>query len=408
MFYDSELHFLQTAIKKCHVQTTTLNPQLVPEDALDMGLRKLLKINNLFDIPLIDVLGEVAPKTIYMLKDGYTCKYIYLLLPGVEDENVLVIGPYQTNNLSQQDILELGEKNGVLPSQMRDFEKYYSNLPLISDETQLIALIDTFCEFIWNGTSNYKFAEYELETNVNDVSLIINKSINDNINSEWNYKLVEARYEYENEILFAVTQGNFSKAKILADKFSKIQLDQRNSDPIRDIKNYCIIMNTLFRKAVEKGGVHPIHIDSVSSDFAKKIELRTTQDDIYTLIIDMLKTYCQLVKKHSVKNYSPTVQKIIVIIEADLTADLSLSALAKAQNINASYLSTIFKNETGKTITSYVNEKRIELAQELLKTTSLQVQTIAQYCGIFDIHYFTRLFKKITNMTPKQFREVNT
>ena len=96
------------------------------------------------------------------------------------------------------------------------------------------------------------------------------------------------------------------------------------------------------------------------------------------------------------------------MIESNLSSDLTLSELASTLNINASYLSTVFKKETGKTITAYVNEKRIELAQELLKTTNLQIQTIAQYCGIIDVHYFTRLFKKTTGLSPKQFREENS
>ena len=105
---------------------------------------------------------------------------------------------------------------------------------------------------------------------------IINKSLSEHDSLTWNSKLIEARYAYENEFLFAVTQGNYPKAKHLMSQFNSIQIDQRNADPIRDMKNYCIIINTLFRKAVERGGVHPIHIDSVSGEFAKKIELRSS------------------------------------------------------------------------------------------------------------------------------------
>ncbi|MBR2876924.1 MAG: AraC family transcriptional regulator [Clostridia bacterium] len=405
MFYDSELHFLQSTLKKSHIQVQVINVNNNPESSLDLGLRTLLGVDVHFEKPLIDVLGEVLPQTIHMLVDGYMCKYIYLQLP--EDDNVLVIGPYQTSNFNKLNILELAEKNNVPPAQMRDFKRFFSGLPIIADEGQLLALVETFAEFIWDGNSNYKFAEYELETNFEDVSLIINKALIETDNT-WNYKLIESRYSYENEFLFAVSQGNYHKAKSLISKFENFQFDQRNSDPIRDLKNYCIILNTLFRKSVERGGVHPVHIDSISADIAKKIELRTTVDDLYALMLDMVKIYCQLVNKHSVKSYSPTVQKIIVMIESDLTADLTLADLASSININASYLSTVFKKETGKTVTSYVNEKRIELAQELLKTTNLQIQTIAQYCGILDVHYFTRLFKKITNLSPKQFRESNS
>ena len=408
MFYDSELHFLQSVLKKCHVQSLVINAKENPDSTLDMGLRALLGIDSHFERPLIDVLGEILPETIHMLVDGYLCKYIYLQLPGDELENVLVIGPYQTKTFEHLEILELAEKNAVPASKINDFERYYNGLPVIGDEGQFISLVDTFGEFIWNGSSNYRFAEYELETNFDDVSLIINKSVSNNESVAWNYKIIESRYAYENEFLYAIAQGNYQKTKLLLQKFANFKFDQRNSDPIRDLKNYCIILNTLFRKSVERGGVHPIHIDSVSTELAKKIELRTTVEDIQKLMLEMVKIYCQLVNKYSVKDYSPTVQKVIVMIEADLAADLSLSELATTLNINASYLSTVFKKETGKTITAYVNERRIELAQELLKTTNLQIQTIAQYCGIFDVHYFTRLFKKVTGVSPKQFREENS
>lgn len=407
MFYDSELHFLQSVLKKCRVQTQVINVNENPESNLDLGLRTLLQIDEAFEKPLIDVLGEVLPNTIHLLMDGYMCKYIYLQLPGDVSENVLVIGPYQVKSFNHEEILELAEKNIVPPAKMREFESYYNGLPVVGDEGQLISLVDTFGEFIWNGSSNYQFAEYELETSFENVTSIINKSLSEHDSLTWNSKLIEARYAYENEFLFAVTQGNYPKAKHLISQVNSIQFDQRNMDPIRDMKNYCIIINTLFRKSVERGGVHPIHIDSVSSEFAKKIELRSTVEDIQKLIYEMVKVYCQLVNKYSVKDYSPTVQKVIVMIESNLSSDLTLSELANTLNINASYLSTVFKKETGKTVTGYVNEKRIELAQELLKTTNLQIQTIAQYCGIVDVHYFTRLFKKTTGVSPKQFREEN-
>ena len=407
MFYDSELHFLQSVLKKCRVQTQIINVNEHPESNLDLGLRALLQIDDAFEKPLIDVLGEVLPNTIHLLIDGYECKYVYLQLPGDILENVLVIGPYQVKSFNHEEILELAEKNVVPAAKMREFESFYNGLPVVGDEGQLISLVDTFGEFIWNGSSNYQFAEYELETSFENVTSIINKSLSEHDGLTWNSKLIEARYAYENEFLFAVTQGNYPKAKHLISQIGSIQFEQRNTDPIRDMKNYCIIINTLFRKSVERGGVHPIHIDSVSSEFAKKIELRSTVEDIQKLIYEMVKVYCQLVNKYSVKDYSPTVQKVIVMIESNLASDLTLSVLANTLNINASYLSTVFKKETGKTVTGYVNEKRIELAQELLKTTNLQVQTIAQYCGIVDVHYFTRLFKKLTGVSPKQYREEN-
>ncbi|MBQ8852224.1 MAG: helix-turn-helix domain-containing protein, partial [Oscillibacter sp.] len=170
------------------------------------------------------------------------------------------------------------------------------------------------------------------------------------------------------------------------------------------MKNYCIICNTLMRTAAEQGGVHPVYLDSVSSDFARRIELSRTVEGVQQMMREMVQSYCRLVKKHSMRNYSSVVQRAITYIDADLSADLSLRTLAAAQNINASYLSSLFKKETGETITEHVNKKRIEHAVHLLQSSKLQVQSIAQHCGISDVNYFSKLFKKHMGMTPREYR----
>ena len=164
-------------------------------------------------------------------------------------------------------------------------------------------------------------------------------------------------------------------------------------------------MNTLLRKAAEQGGVHPVYLDRISSDFAQKIEQTTNIDEGSTLMVDMFRAYCRLVRKHSMKSYSPLVQKTILIIDSDLSADLTLSSLAEAQGVSAGYLATVFKKETAKTVSEYVRERRIKQASHLLRTTNLQIQTVALHCGILDVQYFSKLFKRECDMTPKEYRE---
>ena len=88
------------------------------------------------------------------------------------------------------------------------------------------------------------------------------------------------------------------------------------------------------------------------------------------------------------------------------TSDLSLNTQAKLLDVNPSYLSTVFKKETGHTLTEYVTGKRIKHAVFLLNSTNLQIQTIAQYCGIPDICYFTKIFKKQIGKTPTEYRNI--
>jgi len=84
--------------------------------------------------------------------------------------------------------------------------------------------------------------------------------------------------------------------------------------------------------------------------------------------------------------------------------DQTLNTHAALLNVSPSYLSTLFRKETGITLTEFVNRKRAEYGVLLLNTTSMQVQAIAQHCGISDINYFTRIFKKYIGKTPKEYR----
>jgi YesN/AraC family two-component response regulator len=202
-----------------------------------------------------------------------------------------------------------------------------------------------------------------------------------------------------------VTLGQIHREPQLLSSFSEQSFEKRAADPLRNVKNYGIIMNTLLRKAAENGGVHPVYLDRVSSGFALKIEHLPSLSESPALMGEMFRSYCRLVRKHSLKNFSPLVQKTVLLIDSDLSANLSLRSLALHQNVSAGYLSTMFRKETGKTVSEYIREKRVKHAAYLLTTTHLQVQTIALHCGIVDVQYFSKIFKKQMGKTPKEYRE---
>lgn len=216
---------------------------------------------------------------------------------------------------------------------------------------------------------------------------------------------VEKRYSDENELMKAVAAGQSRKADSLLTQFAAWQLEQRTTDPLRNAKNYAIILNTLLRKAAESAAVHPLHLDDISARYARRIELCASLKAMELLARDMVHHYCLLVRNHSMQGYSLLVRKVLAQIDSDLTADLSLSAQAKLLSINPSYLSSLFKKETGSTLTAYVNKKKIQHAVFLLNTTPMQIQVIAQHCGIPDVNYFTKTFKRHIGTTPKEYRD---
>ena len=89
---------------------------------------------------------------------------------------------------------------------------------------------------------------------------------------------------------------------------------------------------------------------------------------------EMVYKYSLLVQNRSTRSYSPLIQKAVDFICLNLKDDLSLSTLSDQLSVHKSYLSTLFKRETGTTLTDFVTERRISHAIYLLNTTSEPVQ----------------------------------
>ncbi len=405
MFYEAELDFLRTVFTKCHIKTFIFSSDNVPYDEIDTGFRKFLNISVDFENIHKSVIKSVKENTIFEFKDIFGCFYLFMLLPD-SDKKILLIGPFIHEVPTRKQIMEQAETLGIGPSLFKDLENYYTSIPHLPENSHLFAVIDSFGELIWGGRDNFSFLEIN-DHNLEQASFApaIKKDTVDTEQSSWNVELIETRYNYEAEMFRAVSQGQYQKAVLFLSSLNQLSFERRLSDPVRNIKNYCIITNTLLRKAAQDGGVHPFYLDKISSDYALKIEQVPTTAAAQDLMMDMFRSYCRLVRKHTMKHYSPPVQRAITIIDSDLTANLTLNALASAQNLSPCYLSSLFSQETGQTLTEYVNQKRVKLAMRLLATTKLQIQTIAQHCGILDVHYFSKVFKKNVGLTPKQYRE---
>jgi len=216
---------------------------------------------------------------------------------------------------------------------------------------------------------------------------------------------MEYRYAFENELLQAVATGRNLMNERYLSVFSVDLFEKRVPDQLRNAKNYGIIMNTLLRKAAEQGGVHPFDLDRISSQYAKRIETLSAVGRMPALMQEMFREYCRLVRRNSLRRYSPAVAKTILTITADLAADLSPGILAASQQLSLGYLSTVFRQETGQTLSAFIRERRMEYAKHLLSTTSLQIQTVALHCGILDVQYFTKMFRKEFGMTPTAYRQ---
>lgn len=99
------------------------------------------------------------------------------------------------------------------------------------------------------------------------------------------------------------------------------------------------------------------------------------------------------------------VKRILRIISNEYMKDLSLEYLASQVGFAPSYLSYVFKHETGENLIRYITNYRMEQAKKMLGDSSMRIVQIASECGYDNQSYFNRLFKNFYGMTPKQYRE---
>ena len=95
---------------------------------------------------------------------------------------------------------------------------------------------------------------------------------------------------------------------------------------------------------------------------------------------------------------------MIQYIHTNNMKKLSLDHIAEDIGISKSYMCALFKKETGKNIGQYIQEEKIRTAKDLLQFSEYSIMDISDYLSFSSQCYFQNVFKKVTGMTPKQYR----
>lgn len=109
--------------------------------------------------------------------------------------------------------------------------------------------------------------------------------------------------------------------------------------------------------------------------------------------------------KYRDEKYTLDLEDIIRYIDNHYMEQVSQSEMAKRIHMSTSYFSKLFKMHTGLNFVDYLTEKRMELAKDLLRTTSLKTYEVASEVGFVESRYFSQLFKKHVNCTPVEYRK---
>lgn len=109
----------------------------------------------------------------------------------------------------------------------------------------------------------------------------------------------------------------------------------------------------------------------------------------------------------SLKSSNEHVLRIVKYIEENITQKMSLQSISNEVGLTKEYTAHIFKKETNKTLTHYLNERKLLLAKELILHNTMSLTQLAAYLGYDNYNYFSRLFKHFFKITPIAFKNRN-
>ncbi len=216
---------------------------------------------------------------------------------------------------------------------------------------------------------------------------------------------------YNNEIAFyeVVASGNMNRLEETLKTIASTQTPGiLSSDKLRNVKYHTIILTALVSRFCIEAGLEISVAYNLSDIFIELIDAATTVEEVDALENDLLRSYCR--KMSDLAKNSVVSRHIVIAIDyirSHIQENLTVESIADSLSLNSSYLSKLFKQEMGITLSHYIRDQKINVACNMLRHLDESSLTIANYLGFSSQSHFIQVFKKTTGMTPEEYRRRN-
>ncbi|MNO57418.1 putative response regulatory protein [compost metagenome] len=206
------------------------------------------------------------------------------------------------------------------------------------------------------------------------------------------------------ELQFTSTLRTFSideAISMLKALFSEIQYNRSYDE--YSLKRLCqnLIYTTI--STLEQLKQPVTELGSSKLKLFKMIDLAFDIRELESILIQFLEQVKSIVQRNDYQQ-SMILHQVYEYVNKNYANEISLSEMANSLHLNYTYLSSYFKQRTGENLTSYISRVRTDKAKELLLDQALSVSEISRITGFSDHNYFSKVFKKMTGMTPIEYR----
>lgn len=179
-----------------------------------------------------------------------------------------------------------------------------------------------------------------------------------------------------------------------------------SKDPLTNIKYHFVVTTAFITRFCIRSGMEIEQAFRLSDFYIMKLDSIHTLSGVNAMhsrmALDFAGKMRMLQKKPST---SKAVSDCIDYVYAHLTERITIEDLAEYVNLSASYLSRLFKQDLGISVSDYIREKKLERAQNFLRYTDQSFAEIANILSFSSQSHFIQAFKAYSGMTPKKYRD---
>lgn len=240
-----------------------------------------------------------------------------------------------------------------------------------------------------------------------------------NINKELNSRLFSQsennihHEEYNNEFRFYsnIVHGDVVAVKETfcdpkdTDKYESSQYGRLSADKLRNIRYHFVVSTALITRLCVDNGLERELAYTLSDLYISQMDMLELPEQIFDLYNRMLLGFTEKMSELQKQNvFSVHIVKAIDYICRHRTSKVTADSVSKALDMNRSYLSTLFKKETGISISDYIRSEKINAAANMLKYSNLSYTEISEYFGFSSQSHFIDCFRKCYGCTPAEYR----
>ncbi len=230
----------------------------------------------------------------------------------------------------------------------------------------------------------------------------INKELS--IQSEYEKDFSEKSTQLKLLLEGAIISRNIETVRKVAVDAAKLKDLQLLFDEELDIlKLYIASTITSFIETAIKQGLPKDVAESAKRKFYVLIVKTQSTIEIEHNYFQMVEELIYKMNQYSMNKYSPIVRRAIEYIHNNKFQFIYSKDISNAIQVNRSYLSKVFKMETGQNITDYIHKVKMDFAIKLMESNIYKFNEIAELLGYKNYSYFSKVFKKIYRVTPYDY-----